>query len=138
VRKDNEGKEITNMPEIGIVANRYTLLLVGNRQQLRLVSWEAIPRIDKTIPFAWEPNAWYRMKLTVTIEGDKAHARGKVWKRTDKEPENWTVEIRDPVPNREGSPALYGYVLGHEEEGDQVVPGTEIYFDNVSVTPNKK
>jgi hypothetical protein len=37
------------------------------------------------------------------------------------------------VPNREGAPALYGYAAG-------IVPpalGTEIYYDNVKITPNK-
>ena len=37
-------------------------------------------------------------------------------------------------PNREGSPALYGYVTGIPNVG----PGTDIFYDNVRLTPNKK
>src|SRR5262249_39856719 len=42
-----EGKEY--MPDIGIVANRYTLMLAGNHQKLRIVSWSALPRVDETL-----------------------------------------------------------------------------------------
>lgn len=133
------GKVGNDMPEIGIVANRYLLSLAGNIQKLRISSWEAIPRLDETIAYAWKPNQWYRMKLTVEVEKDKAVVRGKVWPRDDKEPQPWTIEIEDPTPNREGSPALYGYVTGIAEgEGDTGRPGTEVYYDNVRLTPNKK
>jgi outer membrane protein assembly factor BamB len=123
-----------DMPDMGIVASRYHLFLDGNKQRLKLVSWEALPRVDKTIPWEWKPDVWYHMKLTAEIQGDKAVVRGKVWPRDEQEPATWTVEIEDPTPNREGSPGLYGYatgILGKE-------PGAEVYYDNVSVTPNKK
>lgn len=122
------------MPDIGIVANRYTLLLDGNKQRLRITSWDALPRVDKTIGFAWKPDVWYRMKFTVDIQGDKGLVRGKVWPRAEAEPREWTIEFEDPTPNREGAPALYGYALGIREPDI----GTEIYYDNVSVAPNKK
>jgi outer membrane protein assembly factor BamB len=127
------GKEI-HLPDIGIGANRYTLALWGNRKQLRLTSWEAIPRVDQPLEFPMEPDVWYRMKLTVQLEGDKAVVRGKVWLRDKDEPKDWLVEVTDPTPNREGAPALYGYVTGFV--GDQ--PGTEVYHDNVRVYPNRK
>ena len=41
-------------------------------QQLRIASWEALPRVDKTISFTWKPDVWYRAKLTVDVTGDKA------------------------------------------------------------------
>jgi outer membrane protein assembly factor BamB len=119
----------SDSPDIGIVANRYTLLLTGTNQTLRLVSWDAPPRIDKTIGFPWKPGVWYSMKLTVQIQGGKALARGKVWERGKMEPKDWNVQVDDPVPNTEGSPAIYANVMD---------PGTEAYFDNVRVTPNKK
>lgn len=123
-----------DMPDAGVGANRYTLLLDGNKQRLRLVSWDALPRIDKSIAFPWKPNVWYRMKLTVETKGDKGIARGKVWLRDQPEPKEWTVEIEDPIPNREGAPALYGLATGILENQ----PGAEIFYDNVSVTPNQK
>lgn len=121
-----------DMPDLGIVANRYTLMLAGNSQKLRLISWDALPRVDKTIDWTWKPETWYRMKLTVASKGGKALIRGKVWPRDGKEPEAWTVEFEDPTPNTEGSPALYGYATGILENS----PGAEIYYANVSVTPN--
>ena len=53
------------MPEIGVGANRYTLILVGSVQKLRLQSWDALPRIDKTVEYAWKPGVWYTLKLTM-------------------------------------------------------------------------
>ncbi len=127
-------KKNNDLPDLGIVANRYTLMLAGNIQKLRIVSWSALPRVDETIAFTWEPGVWYRLKLTVAVEGDKGTVRGKVWRRDQTEPEGWTIQVTDPVPNTEGAPALYGYVTGISD----TAPGTEIYFDNVQVTPNKK
>jgi outer membrane protein assembly factor BamB len=122
-----------DLPDMGIVANRYTLMLDGNKQQLRLLSWEAVPRVDKSIAFGWKENTWYRMKFTVDVQGGKATVRGKVWPRDQTEPEDWTVTFEDPTANREGSPGVYGYAAGIEEDS----PGTEIFYDKVAVTPNK-
>jgi outer membrane protein assembly factor BamB len=127
-----EGKEY--MPDMGIVANRYTLMLAGNIQKLRIVSWSALPRVDETISWAWKPGVWYRMKLTVETRGDTAVIRGKVWPRDQAEPAEWTIETTDSRPNTEGCPALYGYVTGITD----VAPGNDIYYDNVRVTSNKK
>jgi outer membrane protein assembly factor BamB len=138
VQADVMGTKVgDDMPEIGIVANRYMLSLAGNKQQLRITSWEAIPRLDRTIAFSWQPKAWYRMKLTVEVGKDQAVIRGRVWPRDEKEPDAWTIDISDPSPNREGSPALYGYVTGIAE-GEGGHPGTDVYYDNVRLTSNKK
>ncbi len=134
IEADMQGtKRQADMPDMGIAANRYRLALIGNAQQLRLVSWDALPRIDKSIAFAWKPDVWYSMKLTVEVQGDKAIARGKVWPRDQPEPKAWTLTVEDTTPNREGAPALYGNSTGIQEK----TPGTEIYYTNVKVTPNK-
>ena len=70
-----------DLPDMGVVANRYTLVLAGNIQKLRITSWDALPRIDRTINFSWQPNVWYRLKLTVEVKGDTAIAKGKCWQR---------------------------------------------------------
>lgn len=133
------GKVGNDMPEIGIVANRYLLSLAGNIQKLRISSWEAIPRVDESIAYSWQPDQWYRLKVTVDVEKNRAVVRGKVWPRDAKEPAKWSIEVVDPSPNREGSPALYGYVTGiAESEGDTSRAGTEVYYDNVRLTPNNK
>jgi outer membrane protein assembly factor BamB len=138
IEADVQGSRIkvgqdTFMPDVGVVANRYTLALWGNLQRLRLTSWDAIPRVDEAVDYPWKPGTWYRLKLTVEVQGDKAVARGKVWPRDEKEPKGWTVEFTDATPNREGAPALYGLVTGHVD----TQPGNEIYYDNVRITPNK-
>ncbi len=128
------GKAGSDLPDMGVVANRYTLQMTGNQQQLRIVSWDALPRVDRTIAFPWKDGTWYRVKLTVSVSGGKAVARGKVWERGQAEPSDWTVEVEDPSPNRAGAPALYANATGIPEGG----VGAEVYFDNVVITPNKK
>jgi outer membrane protein assembly factor BamB len=122
------------MPDMGIVANRYTLVLAGNHQKLRLYSWEPLPRVDTTIPFNFKAGVWYRMKLTTQIAGNKGHIQGKVWPRDAKEPAAWTVQLDDPRPVAEGSPALFGNVTGFVGGA----PGNEIFYDNLRITPNGK
>lgn len=123
-----------DMSDMGVVNCRYMFMLDGNKQYLRLVSWEALPRVDKTVSWRWDPGVWYHMRLNVEFEGGKAVVRGKIWKRGDEEPRDWTLKVEDATPNREGSPALYGYATGI---GDNE-PGAEVYYANVSVTPNHK
>jgi outer membrane protein assembly factor BamB len=123
------------LPDVGVVANRYTLYLSGNIQKLRLNSWSALPRVDRTIQFNWQPDKWYRLKLTAEVKAGKGIIRGKCWERDQTEPADWTIELTDDYPNTEGAPALYGYAQGIPEGGG---PGTEVYFDNVRIAPNKK
>jgi outer membrane protein assembly factor BamB len=127
------GKHGDNIADMGIVANRYSLVLAGNKQELRIASWEALPRVDKVLKWDWKPGVWYRMKLRVDLQGDKALIRGKVWPRDSKEPAEWTLDFEDPKPNREGSPGLYGYAIGVVE--NELTP---IWFDNIRVTPHGK
>ncbi len=111
-------------PDMGLVANRYTLDMMGNHQRLQVRSWTSDLRMAKTIDFAWASDVWYTMKLTVEISGGKALIRGKVWKTSEAEPDTWTITAEDPLPNREGSPGLYGF------------SAAEIYYDNLKVTQN--
>lgn len=134
IQADMQGSKVKNeLPDMGVDANRYNLVLIGNTQQLRLISWDALPRIDNTIAFPWKPGVWYRMKLSVEVKGDKAVARGKVWPRDQDEPNEWTVEVEDSTPNREGAPALYGNATA---VGGPQSPGTEIFYTNVKIAAN--
>lgn len=119
-------------PDVGLVNSRYELVLLGSEPTLRITTWPAIPRLQKDVPFPWAADTWYRMKFQVRLEGDVARLRGKVWPRGQPEPAEWTVELDDPFPNREGSPALYSYSAGATASRK----GIEAYFDNVKVTPN--
>jgi outer membrane protein assembly factor BamB len=133
---DVQGTKVgDDMPEVGLVANRYTLILNGNVQKLRLMSWDAIPRIDKTVQFDFKPGVWYRLKLTTEIADSKGVIRGKAWPRDGKEPAAWTVEVTDSNAIGEGSAALYGYVTG--VDFDEKNPGPEVYYDNLRIIPNK-
>jgi outer membrane protein assembly factor BamB len=122
-----------NLPDMGIINQRYLLQMSGNKQELRILAWDALPRLDKTIPFQWKSNEWYRLKLVVDRTGKNVVIRGKVWPKSQSEPSAWTLEIEDPRPEPSGSPALYGYatgILGNKT-------GAEVYYDNVSLTPKK-
>ena len=42
--------------------------------------------------------------MRVDIIDDMAQVKGKVWAKGEPEPEEWTITVEDPLPNREGSP----------------------------------
>ena len=111
-----------NRPDMGLIANRYTLDMMGNHQWLQIRSWASDLRMSQQIPFEWQTDEWYRMKMAVDVEATKAVVKGKVWKRGEPEPAAWTITAEDPLPNRHGSSGLYGYSAG------------EIYYDNLVVT----
>ena len=109
------------LPDLGLIANRYTLDMQGRHQRLQIRSWASDLRMAKTIDFAWEMDVWYTMKMMVEVMEDKAVIHGKVWRTGEPEPTEWTITAEDPLPNREGSPGIYGY------------SATEIYYDNLKV-----
>ncbi len=114
-------KNKRRLPDMGLIANRYTLDMQGRHQRLQIRSWASDLRMAKTIDFAWETDVWYTMKMMVEIADDKAIIRGKVWRTGESEPEAWTITAEDPLPNREGSPGIYGY------------SPADIYYDNLKV-----
>lgn len=143
VQADVTGSEVRGrMPDIGLVNSRYTLILDGKtspdskKREVRIVSWEARPRVNVAVDFDWLPNTWYTVKFVVEQKEKTALVRGKVWKKGDAEPEKWTVEFEDPSPNREGAAALYGYISDPQITPEN--PGSTIYYDNVVITPNGK
>lgn len=119
-------KQNDKIPDIGVIAQGYTLEMHGAAQKLFLNSW--VPhdkRHFKLIDFAWEADKWYTIKLQASNVDGQAVLRGKVWPRDAKEPTDWTIELTDPAPNTVGSPGLFGNATN-----------AEIFIDNVSVTPN--
>jgi outer membrane protein assembly factor BamB len=135
IQSDVYGTQLrADLPDMGVGANRYTLAMLGNQQQLTVGDWDAQSRADSTIAFPWKPDVWYTMKLTVTVKGGKAEVRGKVWPRGAAEPAKWTIELNDPLPEKEGSPFLFGNATGAVDAKNL---GTTVYYDNVRVTPNK-
>lgn len=128
------------LPDIGLVNSRYTIILDGKadpttgKTTARLVTWEVLPRLQAVVPYQWKSGTWYRVKLTVDATGPKALVRGKIWERSQPEPEKWTLEMDDPSPNKNGAAAIYGYIPNVTAEG----PGSQAYYDNLAITPNKK
>jgi hypothetical protein len=96
------------MPDIGLVNAGYTLDMQGNHQRLQIRCWASELAFSHTIPFAWEADVWYRMKLRVDVEADKSVVRGKVWKKAEREPDEWTIQWEDPGRIPAGAPGIYG------------------------------
>ncbi|MBA3887703.1 MAG: hypothetical protein H0X67_18540 [Acidobacteria bacterium] len=121
------------MSDVGVVAQRYELVLFGNHQRLELQPWQ--PETERTVrvKFPWEKDTWYTMKLEVqTLDAGRVRARGKVWPRGQPEPEAWTIERIDPIGSRKGSPGIYADVMNAGSQG-----GSEIFYDNIKVHRNK-
>lgn len=120
-------------PDMGLINTRYRLVAMGLLGKLRLETWAALPRIQHDVDFHMETNVWYTMKFEVRLEGDKALCRGKIWPRDSAEPDAWTIEFTDPLPNTEGSAGLYAYSTGTTHKSD----GPEVFYDNLKVTPHE-
>jgi outer membrane protein assembly factor BamB len=96
------------MSDIGITAQRYSLVLYGNAQQLKIEPWEPETARSITVPYAWKADTWYHLKVRVENTPDgKVRARGKVWPTGDAEPAQWTIEMVDAIGNRNGAPGLF-------------------------------
>jgi outer membrane protein assembly factor BamB len=96
------------MADVGITAQRYSLVLYGTAQQLKLEPWEPETVRTVTVPFMWKPDTWYRLKIRVeNLPNGQVRARGKAWAATDSEPADWMIDKTDPIGNREGAPGLF-------------------------------
>jgi outer membrane protein assembly factor BamB len=114
------------MSDVGITAQRYSLVLYGTTQQLKLEPWEPETARTVTVPFSWEPDTWYRLKLRVeNLPDGQVRARGKAWPVGQPEPAEWLIDKTDPIGNREGAPGLF-------------LNATHgAYLDNFSLTRNQ-
>ena len=114
------------MGDVGIVAQRYELVLFGNNQKIELRSWQIEPKRAFDKKFAWKPDTWYRLKLqTQNLPDGKTQVRGKAWPASEPEPAEWTIEWTDPIGNRNGSAGVFA---------DNA---NEVFFDNLKITQNK-
>src|SRR5262249_16347484 len=96
--------------------------------QIRYWPPQVATQFSKTVPLAWKPAVWYTIKFRASTAGDKATLQGKVWPRDEKEPDAWSIEVTDDMPNLIGSPGLVG---GTAFKG-------EFYLDNIRVYPNSE
>ena len=65
------------MGDVGITAQRYSLVLYGNSQRLKIEPWEPETTRTVTVPFAWKPDTWYRLKLRVENLPERTGARAR-------------------------------------------------------------
>lgn len=109
---------------LGVSVNRYNLLLNGNRSELTAQSWPPHLRMAKSVKYRVDPDVWYTVKMKVSADSESAVVQGKVWKKGESEPEQWTLEQTDPHANLSGAPGVYIYAQA------------DCYFDNVKVIRN--
>ncbi len=113
------------MSEVGVINQRYIIVLKGNSQELEVNSNQE--RIKTAVKFAWTPNTWYRLKARVDVAADGSGVvRGKAWKRGDPEPAAWNIEVPHQHAHANGSPGLFGFAPQEQR----------VSIDNISVTAN--
>jgi len=113
------------MSEIGVINQRYAIILKGNEQKLEVNS--NLERLRAATDFKWQPNVWYQLKARVDIAPDHSGTiRAKAWKKGEPEPENWTLEVPHKTAHQSGSPGLFGFSP----------QDMRVFVDNITVTPN--
>ena len=113
------------MSEVGIINQRYAIVLKGNDQKLEVSS--NFERLREAVDFKWAPQTWYHLKSRVDLAADGAGVvRAKAWKRGDPEPEAWTIEVKHQTAHQEGSPGLFGFSP----------QDMRVYIDNIKVNSN--
>jgi hypothetical protein len=113
------------MSEVGLINQRYYVVLKGNDQKLEINS--NLERFRTATDFKWLPNVWYHLKARVDEAPDHTGiVRAKAWKKGDAEPDKWTLEAPHKTAHQEGSPGLFGF-------SPQDMP---VFIDNITVTAN--
>jgi outer membrane protein assembly factor BamB len=123
VRGTTRRRQMANM---GVTAQRYSLVIYGNTQEIKIEPWE--PEIHRSAvkPFEWKADTWYHLKLSVeNMPNGSVRARGKAWPTGQPEPAAWTIEKIDPIGNRKGAPGFF------------VDTEFGAYVDNLKVTSNQ-
>ena len=65
------------MGDVGIVAQRYELVLFGNHQRLELQPWQPETQRTVRVDYKWKPDTWYVMKLEVQSLDAEQGARAR-------------------------------------------------------------
>lgn len=119
------------MSEVGVINQRYAIVLKGNEQKLEVNSnleRLRVPAAEDPPNFKWTANTWYRLKARVDVAADGSGVvRAKAWKRDDAEPDKWTLEVPHQTAHQNGSPGLFGFAPQEQR----------VYIDNIMVTANE-
>ena len=114
------------MGDVGVVAQRYEVVLLGTGQRAELRSWQLEEKRTVRKAFAWKPDTWYRLKIEVqNLPDGKVRARGKVWLASEAEPTEWMLERVEASGNHQGSAGIFADAPN------------DVLIDNIKVTPNK-
>ena len=114
------------MSDIGLINQRYLIVLRGNAKEIELSS--NLERIKETKPFAMTPNEWHHLKVRVDSEKDgSGTVRAKAWKKADAEPAEWTLEFKHKAAHQNGSPGFFS--LTPQEQ--------RAWIDNIEVKANE-
>jgi hypothetical protein len=113
------------MSEVGLINQRYAIVLKGNSKELEVNS--NFERVRVAVPFNWSPNTWYHLKTRVDVAANGSGVvRAKAWKKGEAEPEAWSIEVPHLHAHTNGSPGLFGFSP----------QDMRVYIDNVLVTQN--
>ncbi len=112
------------MSAVGLVNQRYRIILKGNQRVLEVVSNQE--RLKESVRFDMTPGTWYRLRTQVSVGPDGTTTiRAKAWPRDTEEPAAWTLEVRHAEGHTHGAPGLYGFTPQNLHR---------IYIDNVELT----
>ena len=113
------------MSEIGLINQRYLIVMKGNGQQLEVSSNQE--RIRESVPFKVSPNQWYRLKARVDVAADGSGVvRAKAWPKGEAEPEPWAIEVPHKTAHTQGCPGFFAFTPQEQRA----------WIDNISVTAN--
>ncbi|MBN8419742.1 MAG: PQQ-binding-like beta-propeller repeat protein [Verrucomicrobia bacterium] len=113
--------------DIGMVNQRYLVCLRGNAGKLEISSNPE--RLKQEAPFKMTANTWYTLKSRVDVAKDGSGViRAKAWDKSQPEPEAWTLEVKVPRAQTNGSPGIFGFTALNQKR---------VFLDNLSVTSNK-
>jgi len=119
------------MSDVGIINQRYLIVLKGNEQKIEINSnldRIRVPKRGSPPNFRWKANNWFTLKSRVDVNSDGSGVvRAKAWPKGEEEPSGWNVEFKHNNVHKSGSPGLFGF-------SPQEMP---VYIDNVKVMPNK-
>jgi hypothetical protein len=113
------------MSDIGLINQRYVVVLRGNAREMELSS--NLERIKEVKPFTLTPNEWYRLKVRVDVAKDGSGiVRAKAWKKADSEPAEWLIEFKHANAHQNGAPGFFS--LTPQEQ--------RAWIDNIEVKAN--
>lgn len=113
--------------DIGMINQRYLVCLRGNAGKLEISSNPE--RLRQEAPFKMTANTWYTLKSRVDVAKDGSGViHAKAWDKSQPEPEAWTLEVKVPRAQTNGSPGIFGFTALNQKR---------VFLDNLSITSNK-